>query len=472
MNVTRKPCYMRQQQYIHSRHRPPIGRRCSLSLLLFLPHLVTALQLIPRLPLRRHSYCTASHLRLSDGGGHDFESSPGTAAVAEFLDDEGPTTTSEVSSRSNDDDAYGLTDDEFAAWFTTRLALHPLLKTRYPRILDLAPRAVAAWRERYRGNVPVWRRVFDADRVVKEIVEAAPVLDAALRIVEGAEGEDGKFTIVDLASGRGYLSMVLSELLPPDRVERIVLVDKAWPLCGTEKALPHQINWDHLYGNRPAERGGGTYYETWPIPLHTSKQDLKKKCTHRQLKKVLFERAEGPILILAVHLCGTLSLKAVEMFNDYPDRVRFLALKPCCLPPIVHAQREDVFEVGRHTFNAKEVCSSGRFRGKRWYGPPRWHLERRFQRWSEHLFRGIVIGGVPEGADLGESIVAVRKMAEEDLIRPVFVKEEGGTRAKVWETVQIDGGYQNTFLFAERLPTTPAIWEDYEQSITANSGLQ
>jgi hypothetical protein len=34
-------------------------------------------------------------------------------------------------------------------------------------------------------------------------------------------------------------------------------------------------------------------------------------------------------MVLAVHLCGTLSIRAVELFNANPEVV-VLALKPCC----------------------------------------------------------------------------------------------------------------------------------------------
>ena len=66
-------------------------------------------------------------------------------------------------------------------------------------------------------------------------------------------------------------------------------------------------------------------------------------------------------LLLAVHLCGTLSLRAVEAFHEH-ENVALIALKPCCLPGIVHVKNEDVFTIGGHSFPAAEVASSGNFR--------------------------------------------------------------------------------------------------------------
>ena len=355
---------------------------------------------------------------------------------------------------------YGWTDDQFKSWFGKELAAHPLMD-KYPRIQATAPSAVTAWRARYRGNPTLWRRVFTVDRVIKELVEAAPILDAVIQIVDEADIEEtGNLTVLDLASGRGFLSMYLSEILPKEKVEKIILVDKAWPMCNANEVLPHQMSWEHIYGNRTnvLEDGDGssssptTYFDTWPIHLHTSKQDLKQKCTKRQMKKFIFDRSPGPVLILAVHLCGVLSLRAVEMFNDYPDKVQFLALKPCCLPPMAYANRCDVFEIGRHSFDASDVCAVGRFRGKRWYGPPRWHLEGRFEKWSEHLFAGV---------DLGESEYDHETISD-DVTSQRLYKDGKGNRAKIRETVQLDGGYQNTYIMAERLPSTTKVWDGLE----------
>jgi hypothetical protein len=92
------------------------------------------------------------------------------------------------------------------------------------------------------------------------------------------------------------------------------------------------------------------------------------------MKKHIFDKAKGPVIILAIHLCGTLSIKAVDMFNNN-ENVKLFALKPCCLPQMLYAKRGDIFRIGNHEFDAKDVCSNGSFNRKNWDGPPRWHLE-------------------------------------------------------------------------------------------------
>ena len=250
--------------------------------------------------------------------------------------------------------------------------------------------------------------------------------------------------------------MFLSEMLPPERVQRCVLVDKAWPRHDrdpTRPLDPHHISPEHLYGEWRVEGDGGDgerapparspssvvrYAERWPIPLHMSKQDLKNATARREMRRVIFERADGPVLLLAVHLCGILSLRAVDLFNENAATVHALVLKPCCLPPMMHARREEIFAVGAHRFAAADVCAHGKFNGGRWKGPQRWHLERRFRLWTEHLFAGVEPG---DGAD---------------------DSAEGGRKAVESIRVQVDGGYQNLFVFAERAARDTALWDGLE----------
>ena len=251
----------------------------------------------------------------------------------------------------------------FADWLDKALRAAPNQAAYGQTYLDSAA-AVVRWRRRYRGNPKLWNRLMK-DKVVKELIECAPVVAACRDYVDA---HTKPVTVVDLCSGKGYLAMLLSELLPKDKVSRIVLVDKAWPLNGQDEPLPHQINWDHIYD----------YYEDWPITLTTSKQDLKCKSSVRGMKRRMLDEAPGDIVVLAVHLCGTLSLKALDLFNSH-EKCSFLVLKPCCLPGLVHSKRDEVFVVGDHSFDSKEVCSNGRFKGNVWKGPPRHLIRGKFE---------------------------------------------------------------------------------------------
>jgi len=351
---------------------------------------------------------------------------------------------------------HNRTDEEFHSWLTEELSDAPG-RQAYGKAFDNAISAIVEWRKRYRGNPKLWKRLFKKERIFKELIESAPILHLVQKYVENHDDGDEEITILDLCSGKGYLSMFLSEILPPEKVSKIILIDKAWAMCNA-KVLPHQMNWDHIYGNRTLPLSENekhindnirsieknpTYFTTWPIPLHTSKQDLKQSCNPRQMKKYVFDRIDGPVLILAVHLCGTLALKAIDLFNAN-NNVKFFCLKPCCLPAMVYAKRGDTFKIGNHSFLAEEVCSNGKFIKKNWYGPPRWHLENKFHLWSNHLYKGIDVTNDGMDADVKD-----KKIEQES---------HAGRKEKREVLVQVDGGFQNTYLLAERSPLTADIW--------------
>jgi hypothetical protein len=362
----------------------------------------------------------------------------------------------------NDDGSFGWTDDEFQRWILQELKEEaPQLydhgetasSRMYADVFQKASQCIANWRTRYRGDMTTWKRIFKRDRVVKEVIESIPIIHAVDCWIDQQAHGDQKVTIIDLCSGKGYLSMMLSEYLPADKVEKIVLVDKAWPMCFAEPKA-HHMNWDHIYGGNTTT-DGETYFTTWPIPLHTSKQDLKQSTLLRQFQKRFPNKSGEPILLLGVHLCGTLSIQAVNLFHNLPN-IQCMMLKPCCLPGMVYANRQESFEIidgstntstgstagrPRYAFPTKDVCAPGTFSGKNWSGPPRWHLEGKFEKWCRYLQEGMAAGEV--GA------AAASELSEDDTPHSLLVEIP----------VQSKGGYQNTFLFAEKQPATDRFWE-------------
>lgn len=326
------------------------------------------------------------------------------------------------------------TNEEFEAFIDTELTKDPLHKD-YPELFKRAPKIISLWRQRYEGNAPLWKRLFKSERVLKEFIEAAPFIDSIERLVLSTELKDGeKFRIIDLACGRGYLSMFLSELLPPDRVERCILVDKQWPMHNMPPK-EHHINWSHIYGSFKDSSIPYNYYDSWPVKLNTSKVNLKNSKEVTNMEQRLFQN-KGPIVLVAVHLCGTLSLRAVELFNRNPE-TKFFCLKPCCLPTMVHAKRDEIFKLGEHSFPAKEVCMSGKWKKGEWHGPPRTTTKKYFERWADHLYLGI--------------------------------DDKDATKIKKTIMVQRFGGYQNEFLLAERLPETNPVWDVLQRQVEGES---
>jgi Methyltransferase domain len=368
---------------------------------------------------------------------------------------------------------FSMSDDEFCAYMAAQLQQHPLSKD-FPGIFEKAPRCITKWRRRFADNPALWKRLFDKDRVTKEFIEAVPVLDAVVRLIAAKTSNDNKqYTIVDLCSGKGYLSMLLSELLPPEKVFRIILMDKAFAMRN-QQLKPHHINWEHIYGVIPREddslNAGApssvssppTYYDTWPISLDASKQDLKASRQLANIRQHHFSK-EHPAIILAIHLCGTLSLRAVQLFNDNPDVVHFLALKPCCLPGMVHAKRHEIFQLGNHQFDAKEVCIHGKWKQNKWVGgPPRSHIQQKFQVWAQHLYCGIIVEDAKAKVE-ETSTTSNNNNNNNDTV--VITARKLHCRVMV----QQGGGFQNDFLFAQRTPTTAAVWEHLQPYQVSNT---
>ena len=105
---------------------------------------------------------------------------------------------------------------------------------------------------------------------------------------------------------------------------------------------------------------------------------------------------------------------------------------------MVHAKRDEIFKLGNHSFDSKLVCQGGKWRGNKWKGPSRQITKQYFERWADNLYLGI--------------------------------NDEDAVKVKKTVIVQHQGGYQNEFLFAERIPETSSVWDDLkcEQS-TSNA---
>ena len=82
----------------------------------------------------------------------------------------------------------------------------------YADVYSDAVGAVRQWRRRYRGNQALWRRLMRPEKLVKEIVESAPVISAVCDYVESADGpvtvvtgKKRRLTIVECEVGRARM---------------------------------------------------------------------------------------------------------------------------------------------------------------------------------------------------------------------------------------------------------------------------
>ena len=307
----------------------------------------------------------------------------------------------------------------------------------HPDLVEKAVEIVEKWKKDF--PLSVWTRTVKGDRVAKEFNESAPVIARMIKFVdeefEKPANEGERITIVDLCSGFGYLGMFLSEMLDKNKVRKIYLIDKEWPQFGS-KPKENRMSNAHIVGiedqDNGEEGGIGSWTPKYSIPLLIRKVDLKAYDNVQSMAIHVFgetRHLKSPLVILGIHLCGTLSFKACEMFNANANAIK-LILKPCCLPnwAIVHQYRDyldpptDYFgPFGSQKFYVKtrDVCAKGKWKKNTWIGPPRQTLEPKFNLWAESLCRSV------------EEVGVTKKLE----------------RIEVQET----GGFQNTYIFADRL---------------------
>lgn len=272
----------------------------------------------------------------------------------------------------------------FAQWLAGGIA-DGCLGERFPETCATVSAVACAWRQRF--PPALWARLArdSCSTLLKEAREAVPVIAFVRQRMAELDPQQGPVTLLDLCSGLGFLGMLLVDLLPSERVHACVLMDQAWPLKGTtpreldtpSKKQRTHLNWDHIYGL------------PWQSTLTTRRCDLKIPSTHAQILEKVLEPAPGPVFILGVHLCGILSIRAVETFNRGPKCVG-LVLKPCCLPPLQYVKSNTHWTLGTHSFAATEVCMWGKYNKNQWCGPVKDTMAPRFRSWASNLYHGIL----------------------------------------------------------------------------------
>ena len=121
---------------------------------------------------------------------------------------------SETDERKNTKATQTFTHAEFHDWFLQELCTQqPALYEEYTTTFHAAAAAVTQWRKRFQGDRALWQRLFDKQGVMKEFVEACPIIDAVQRLVDASSSSSSSsepFTIVDLASGKGTYIFLLN----------------------------------------------------------------------------------------------------------------------------------------------------------------------------------------------------------------------------------------------------------------------
>ncbi|CAE7364106.1 unnamed protein product [Symbiodinium sp. CCMP2592] len=247
----------------------------------------------------------------------------------------------------------------------------------FPDLCAEVVEILGRWYQRF--NLKTWSRIVKVCKgsahqvpcVLKELNESAPVIQKVRSWVDSLPTTAPKACIVDLGAGFGFLSMLLAELLPAERVAKFFLLDMTYPNLGV--------------GNSSGSTSIEHLKVGWKIPMYTLKVDLKKKTTLNQLAARVFrapvseeDTRWAPVYACGIHLCNTLGIRAAQLFNENVD-VRGFAFVPCCFPTSRHLTQDVIYQLGEHQFAARDFLDAKKMPSN----------NDRFSRWAEHILEGI-----------------------------------------------------------------------------------
>eukprot|EP00979_Chaetoceros_neogracilis_P014320 scaffold4567_cov276-Chaetoceros_neogracile.AAC.3 len=172
------------------------------------------------------------------------------------------------------------------------------------------------WGEKWAGRNE-WQGLLNKSSLLHEVEESIVALSFLLEFLERRVGHTPdlqQITVVDVACGKGVMSMISSYLFQnDDRIKKIIMLDKA------------DINWDHIEkANLSAEKENRPFIECWSsCNLHEIDGIVKRLET------------QTPVALVGIHLCKTLSPTCIGIVNSLTAKhCPFFVLAPCCLPRI------------------------------------------------------------------------------------------------------------------------------------------
>ena len=184
-------------------------------------------------------------------------------------------------------------------------------------------------------SVPALHHINRSTRFTRELQEALAMLDSLRHCIgaigagatsaggaigAGASGDGARareaerqpWHVVDLCCGKSYVSAVVSCVFPHFE---LTAVDRLSP-----SYIPH-------------------YREAGISNVRYSQQDILSAGFAETLASLVAEQlaAGRPTVVLGMHLCGLLSIRAIELFHEL-QCVAAIVLSPCCLPAARQAQ--------------------------------------------------------------------------------------------------------------------------------------
>lgn len=218
----------------------------------------------------------------------------------------------------------------------------------YPDLMERCAPIIRLWHDTFASteeHSQLWKRM--RRNIPKELNESAFILHEMIEYFNLIDKDDGPVTIIDMCSGVGYLSMFLSHLLPEEKVSRIIPIDIMFPAHNApqKKDSNDKETQESLLQTKPAPHLSVDHLKSsiHTIRIYPRRANIKKGRELRQITEYLISRAPGPVVILGVHLCKSLSVHTIRLFNTTIQRKKAatLFLKPCCLPGRRDLQRRE-----------------------------------------------------------------------------------------------------------------------------------
>ena len=198
-------------------------------------------------------------------------------------------------------------------------------------------------------SVPALHHINRGTRFSRELQEGLAMLGAlrhCIRVLASGDGDgagtDGQqaavaeareWHVVDLCCGKSYVSALISCIYPHYRLTAIDRVSPAY--------IPH-------------------YAEAGCVNVTYAQHDILADDFAAALGAIVAEqqRAGRRTVVLGMHLCGLLSLRAIELFCDVAG-VGALVLAPCCLPAArrAHDTPPDVYTARDPAEQSARWCS-------------------------------------------------------------------------------------------------------------------
>lgn len=177
-----------------------------------------------------------------------------------------------------------------------------------PTLVQGVVNILRQWGNQWAGDSD-WQGILNKSTLLHEIEESIVTLGFLMKFLDEL-GDNENIVIVDVCSGKGIFSMLVSYLCQGDsRVKQIVMLDKG------------NIKWNHCEKiNASAYEEGRPKIETWRCNLHDTDDIVQR-----------LDSVKYPLAVVGIHLCKTLSPSCIGVVNQLTS-CPFFVLAPCCLP--------------------------------------------------------------------------------------------------------------------------------------------